>query len=61
VYVLSNTTTDNLWATRSVSTVGSYQSVSSTQSDEFVSLKQQYQQLSADYEQLRQIVMDIKS
>ena len=40
VYELSNTTTENLWATRSVSIVGSSQSVSSTQSKEFVALLQ---------------------
>jgi hypothetical protein len=38
VYGLSNTTAENLRATRSVSTVGSSQSVSSTQSKEFVAL-----------------------
>jgi len=58
VYELSNTTTDNLRATRSVSTVGSSQSVSSTQSKEFVALQQHMthltekcEQLSANYEQ----------
>jgi hypothetical protein len=58
VYELSNTTTDNLRATRSVSTVGSSQSVSSTQSKEFVALQQhmthlteECEQLSANYEQ----------
>ena len=58
VYELSNTTTDNLLATRSVSTVGSSQSVSSTQSKEFVALQQHMthltekcEQLSANYEQ----------
>ena len=61
VYGLSNTTTENLRATRSVSIVGSSQSVSSTQSKEFVALQQQYERLSADYEQLRQMVVDIKS
>jgi hypothetical protein len=39
VYELSNTTTKNLWSARSVSTVGSSSSVSSTQSEEFVALK----------------------
>jgi hypothetical protein len=38
VYGLSNTTADNLRAARNVSTVGSSQSVSSTQSKEFVAL-----------------------
>jgi hypothetical protein len=40
VYGLSNTTTDNLRSTRSVSTVGSSQSISSSQSKEFVALQQ---------------------
>jgi len=40
VYGLSNTTTENLRAARSVLTVGSSQSVSSTQSKEFVALQQ---------------------
>jgi hypothetical protein len=60
VYELSNTTAKNLWATRSVSTVGSSQSVSSTQSEEIVALKKQYQELSTDYEQLHQLVMDMR-
>jgi hypothetical protein len=60
VYGLSNTTAKNLWAARSVSTVGSSQSVSSTQSEEIVALKKQYQELSADYEQLHQLVMDMR-
>jgi len=38
VYGLSNTTAENLQAARSVSTVGSSESVSSTQSKEFVAL-----------------------
>jgi hypothetical protein len=49
MYGLSNTTVENLRAAHSVSTVGSSQSVSSTQSKEFMALKQQYTQLSADY------------
>jgi len=61
VYGLSNTTADNLRAACSVLTVGSSQSISSIQSEEIVALKQQYQQLSADYEQLCQIIMDMKS
>jgi hypothetical protein len=36
VYSLSNITTENLWATCSILTVGSSQSVSSTQSQEFM-------------------------
>jgi len=75
VYGLSNTTAENLWAARSVSTVGSSQSVSSTLSKEFVALQQHttqltekydhlsatYEKLSANYEQLRQIVMNMAS
>jgi len=60
VYGLSNTTTENLRAARSVSTVGSSQSVSSTQSKEFVALQQhiaqlieKYDHLSAEYAQLK--------
>jgi len=61
VYRLSNTTAENLRAAHSVSTVGSSQLVASTQSGEFMALKQQYERLSTDYEQLRQMVMDIRS
>jgi hypothetical protein len=68
VYGLSNTTTKNLRAARSVSTVGSSQSVSSTQSKKFVALKQhtahlteKYDQLSANYKQFRQMVMNLTS
>jgi len=43
VYGLSNTTTENLRSARSVSTIGSSPSVSSTQFEEFVALKQQYE------------------
>jgi len=39
VYGLSNTTTENLQSTHSVSTVGSSLLVSSTYSEEFVALK----------------------
>ena len=46
---------------RSVSTVGSSPSVSNTQSEEFIALKQQYQQLSTNYDELRQIVMEMRS
>jgi len=60
VYGLSNTTADNLWSTRSVSTVGSSQSISSSQSKEFVVLQQhtaqltkKYDNLSAEYAQLK--------
>ena len=61
VYGLSNTTAENLRSPRSVSTVGSSPSVSSTQSKEFMDLKQQYQQLSMNYDQLRQMVMEMRS
>jgi len=60
VYGLSNTTADNLRSTRSVSTVGSSQSISSSQSKEFVALQQhtaqltdKYNHLSAEYAQLK--------
>jgi len=60
VYGLSNTTAENLWAARSVSTVGRSQSVSSTQSKEFVVLQQhttlvteKYDHLSAEHAQLK--------
>jgi len=60
VYGLSNTTAENLRSARSVSTVGSSPSVSNTQSEEFIALKQQYQQLSTNYDELRQIVMEMR-
>jgi hypothetical protein len=68
VYGIINTMTENLQATRSVSTIGSSESVSSTQSQQFVALQQhttclteKYEQLSADYEQRRQMFIDIRS
>ena len=61
VYGLSYTKAENLRSTCSVSTVGSSPSVSSTQSEEFITLKQQYQQLSTNYDELRQIVMEMRS
>jgi hypothetical protein len=61
VYGLSNTTAENLRSACSVSIVGSSPSVSSTQSEEFVALKQQYEQLSTNYDQLHQMVMKIRS
>jgi len=61
VYGLSNTTAKNLLAAGSVSTIESSLSVSSTQSDEFMALKQQCERLSTDYDQLHQMVMDIRS
>jgi len=61
VYGLSNTTAENLRSARSVSTVGSTPSLSSTQSEELTALKQQYQQLSTNYNELRHIVMEMRS
>jgi len=52
VYGLSNTTADNLQSTRSVSTVGSSQSISSSQSKEFVALLQHTIQLTDKYDNL---------
>jgi hypothetical protein len=60
VYWLSNTTADNLRSTHSVSTGRSSQSISSSQSKEFVALQQhtaqlteKYDNLSAEYSQLK--------
>jgi len=61
VYGLSNTTAENLRSAHSVSTVGISSSVSNTQSEEFITLKQQYQQLSMNYDELHQIVMEMRS
>ena len=61
VYGLSNTTVEKLLSARSVLTDGSSPSVSSTQSEEFLALKQQYERLSTDYAQLHQMVMEIRS
>jgi hypothetical protein len=61
VYGLSNAMAENLRSARSVSTVGSSSSVSNTQSEEFTALKQQYQQLLTNYDDLRQIVMEMRS
>jgi len=52
VYGLSNTTAENLRAARSVSTVGSSQSVSSIQSKKFVALQQHTAQLTEKYDHL---------
>jgi len=52
VYELSNTTAENLRVACSVSTVGSSQSVSSTQSKEFVALQQHTAQLTEKYDHL---------
>jgi hypothetical protein len=61
VYGLSNTMAENLHSVRSVSTVRSSLSVLSTQSEELIALKQQYQQLSTNYNELRHIVMEMRS
>ena len=61
IYGLSNTTAENLRTTCSLSTIGNFPSVWSTQSEEFMALKQQYERLSTDYDQLCQMVMDIRS
>jgi hypothetical protein len=68
VYGLSNTTTENLRSARSVSTIGSSKSVSSTQSEDIMALKQhmanltkKYEQLSVNYEQIHQMVMNMTS
>ena len=52
VYGLSNTTIENLWMDHSVSTVGSSQSISSTQSQEFTTLQQHMAHLTEEYERL---------
>ena len=61
VYGLSNTTAENLRVARSVSTIGSCPLALNTQSEEFMTLKQQNEWLSTDYDQLRQMVMEIRS
>jgi hypothetical protein len=73
VYILSNTTAENLWIAHSISTVGCSQSVLSTQSLELASLLNQgvlertthlnekYEQLSTDYEEFCWMVMDMRS
>jgi hypothetical protein len=73
VYELSNTTTENLQMTHSVSTIGCLQLVLSTQTLEFkVMLDQQvhdqtthlnkkYKRLTSDYQELCQVVMEMRS
>jgi len=61
VYGLSNTTTNNLRSTRSVSTVGSSQSISSSQSKEFVALQQHMAQLTEKYDHLSAEYAQIKA
>ena len=54
VYGLSNTTAAKLRSTGTASTGGSSQSVSSSQSKEFVALQQKYDHLSEAYTQLKE-------
>ena len=54
VYGLSNTTAANLRSTGTASTAGSSQSVSSSQSKEFVALQQRCNHLSEAYTQLKE-------
>jgi hypothetical protein len=61
VYGLSNTTAENLRAARSVSIVGSSQSVSSTQSKEFVVLQQHTAQLTEKYDHLSTTYAQLKA
>ncbi|KAL9383226.1 hypothetical protein Peur_023549 [Populus x canadensis] len=61
VYGLSNTTADNLPSTRSVSTVGSSQSISSSQSKEFVALQQHTAQLTEKYDNLQAEYAQLKA
>jgi hypothetical protein len=73
VYKLSNTTTENLRMTCSVSSVGCLQLVSSTQSSEFVdlldqgvqerttNLNEKYERFFTDYEKLCPVVMKMRS
>jgi len=61
VYGLSNITAENLRAARSVSTVGGSQSVSSTQSKEFVALQQHTAQLTEKYDYLSAAYAQLKA
>jgi hypothetical protein len=73
VYRLSNTTANNLQMTHIVSTIRSSQSILSTESPEFATLLQQgvqeytthlnekYERLFTEYEELRRMIMDIRS
>jgi hypothetical protein len=61
VYGLFNTTAKNLQAARSVSIVGSSQSVSSTQSKEFVALQQHTTQLTEKYDHLSAAYAQLKA
>jgi hypothetical protein len=61
VYGLSNTTAENLRAARSVSIVGSSQSISSTQSKEFMVLQQHTTQLTEKYDHLSAAYAQLKA
>jgi molecular chaperone GrpE (heat shock protein) len=68
VYGLSNTMAENLQMALSILTIGSSQLILSTQSQEFVALQEhtthlteKYKRISADYEELRQMIMDMRS
>jgi len=73
MYEFSNTKTENLWMTQRVSIVGCSQSVLSTQTSEFAvmldhrvqdqttHLNEKYERLTMDYEELRQVVMKMRS
>jgi DNA-directed RNA polymerase subunit L len=73
VYELLNTTTENLQTTRSVSIVGCSQSIPSTQTPEFTMmldqrvkartthLNEKFERLIDDYEELRRLVLEMRS
>jgi DNA-directed RNA polymerase subunit L len=73
VYELLNTTTENLQTTRSVSIVGCSQSIPSTQTPEFTMmldqrvkartthLNEKFERLVDDYEELRRLVLEMRS
>jgi hypothetical protein len=61
VYGLSNTTADNLRSTHSVSTVGSSQSISSSQSKKSVALQQHTAQLTENYDNLKAEYAELKA
>ena len=61
IYGLSNIMAENLRSACSASTIKSSPSILSTRSEEFVALKQQYERLSTNYDQLHQMVMEIRS
>ena len=61
VYRLSNTTADNLRTTRTASIVGNSQSISSSQSKEFVALQQHITQLTEKYDHLLETYTQLKA